>query len=237
MTPPRRPPRTSVAQAWWSADRCWTWPALAPGGFATARPFQWALQNRSASAFGIGFLREEQPPDFQGDGGKRCDGGGGCVVPGAELEPATVPQLQGFEGASFWIDDPVEGDAVLGVERPFGDAIDLLAAGREDLTDPVGSDPDGALAAGLRQPLPSPASEIWPDHVVGSELHVDLDENPPPAWAAAAVIIVERPAHEAADRPLRFGVSWQGRWRRGDLTPDDFPSDVVRKTQQVFVGA
>src|SRR5690606_8019384 len=111
------------------------------------------------------------------------------------------------------------------------------AAGREDLTDPVGSDPDGALAAGLGQPLPSPAGEIWPDHVVRSELHVDLGENPPPAWTAAAVIIVERPAHEAADRPLRFGVSWRGRWRRGDLTPDDFPSDVVRKTQQVFVGA
>lgn len=71
---------------------------------------------------------------------------------------------------------------------------------------------------------------------MSTELHVDLDEDPPTAGAAVPIVVVERPAHEAAKRALHLRMPGQRRRRRDDLSGKDFGANVVGKVQQISIG-
>ena len=100
---------------------------------------------------------------------------------------------------------------------PLIDAVPRSRRRREDLADPVGDDIDRPHVR-LDQPLPPPSYEIGAHDVVFREPDVHLGKDPPPARASEAVVVVERPADEPAERALRPSVARKRCRHRDDFS-------------------
>lgn len=100
-------------------------------------------------------------------------------------------------------------DTVGGIEFALDEAITRRSTRRQHLTDPIRRNIERSAVPGIRQPLPVPAGEVRSDDVMGRELHVYLDEDPPATWTAMAIVIIVRTADEATYRTLHLRVSWK----------------------------
>jgi hypothetical protein len=120
--------------------------------------------------------------------------------------------------------------AALGVQAPLGDAVVGGVRLRDDFTDPIRNDCDGAHVR-VGQALASPARQIRPKDV-GAETHDDFDEDPPATRPTVAVVVVEGSSEEAAECPLHLRVARQ-RSSRGDhdFARDELSADRLRQRQ------
>src|SRR5690606_41060527 len=87
----------------------------------------------------------------------------------------------------------------------------LLALG-DHLADPVGGQAEGPHV-GVGEARAAVAEEAGADDVVAGQLEASLEEDPPPARAPVAVVVVKGPADVAAQGTLHVEVPWA---RRGE---------------------
>lgn len=147
----------------------------------------------------------------------------------------SIEEPKGFERARVDVGEPVMGDTVASVELSLHDPIPGRSARRKYLADPVGCDLDRTLIAWIGQSLSPPPSEVWPHDVVRAATNVYFDEDPSATRSTVTVIVIERTADEATERPLDLRVLRQRRRGSDHLARDHLRAHVVRDPQEILV--
>lgn len=125
-------------------------------------------------------------------------------------------------------------DAVGGVGGTLGRQVEGAGRGGEDLADPVGDEgAEGGVGRELRHALAAPADDVGDEDVV-AEVDLGLDQDPPAAGAAAA--LVERPVHLVADCADRVGVPEPRTRVEIERAADDLGDLVGGSVDDVLVG-
>src|SRR5206468_9930940 len=118
-----------------------------------------------------------------------------------------VPQAQDFERALGRVNEPRVRDTRAGIDPQLASAVDTLGRGREDLTNPVGSDCEECRVRHGWQSSTPPTGQVGYRHVL-AEVELGLVQDPPAS--GASVLIVER-GEDGAET------------RRGDRVPRGRP--------------
>ena len=159
----------------------------------------------------FGFVFAEKDAHLEQQGGE--GGGVDSVVAGRGqgFLVAVFGQGQDGQGLSLGIDQPVVGDAMVGIDAALVHSIAAAGVGiGQDFAHPIGPQLDRVVAGQLGQPLASPSGHIGLDHLVYRQPNGGLDDQPPPAGPPhAAGFVVER-AQKLRDVSLREPVNQAG---------------------------
>src|SRR3990172_10434044 len=121
------------------------------------------------------------------------------------------------------------------IELGFVNAIPTFIARRENFTDPVGYGGDGTGRGEARPSFSAPAHEVGRDDVIGAEVDVWLDQNPPAAWTAAAS--KERGVQLRNEDSLSETVGWKWTRKRLEKPRKDLVLEpILGRREKIFPG-